>query len=172
MIFLREIEEVNFSQIYKKLENAFPYEERRDFQDYEIYFKNKHFKPFEIVDSTKAVGLVNLWLFESYIYIEHLLIDPELRSGGYGTKAIELVKKLYKKPIILEAEAPETEIQIKRIRFYEKSGFKINPYSYLQPSFHNGEPVPLKLLSYPELLTQDQYDLFIKETRENVYFNC
>ncbi len=170
MIYLREIKECNFPEIYKKLENAFPYEERRDFDDYKIYFQNDKFSPFEIVDEKKEVGFINLWEFENFIYIEHLAIDPEIRGGGYGSKAIECVKEMFKKPIILEAEAPETETQIKRISFYKKLGFKINGYNYFQPSYHNGDPVPLKLLSFPEHLTQNEYSEFLRETKKNVYF--
>ncbi len=171
MIFFKKIKQTDFPNIYKKLESAFPYEERRDFKDYEIYFKSKHFKPFEIIDNETSVGFVNLWEFESYIYIEHLAIDSDIRGGGYGSKAINLVKEKYGKPIILEAEAPETETQIKRIRFYEKLGFIVNMYPYLQPSFHKGEPIPLMILSFPNPLSQNEYDLFIQETRENVYFS-
>ncbi len=171
MIFLQEIKQADFPSIYQKLENAFPYEERRDFDDYKIYFKNPHFAPFEIIDGENAVGFINLWVFEFFIYVEHIAIDPQKRGGGYGSKAINLVKEKYNLPIILEAEAPITEIQIKRIRFYENLGFKLNDYDYFQPSFHKGEPVPLKLLSFPDLLTQLQHDLFIKETRKNVYFD-
>ncbi len=171
MLFLKEIKEINFPEIYKKLEEAFPYEERRDFDDYEIYFKNSHFAPFEIVDGENAVGFVNLWVLSSFIYIEHIAIDPEIRGGGYGTKAINLVKEKFNKPIILEAEAPLSETQIKRIKFYENLGFKLNNYNYFQPSFHKGEPVPLKLLSYPDFLSAQEHELFIKETKENVYFD-
>ncbi len=171
MITLRKISKCNFSEIYKKLENAFPYEERRDFKDYEIYFRNNHFLPFEIIDGEKAVGFINLWAFDSFIYVEHIAIDPEIRGGGYGTKAINLVKEKYNKPIILESEAPKTKTQIKRIRFYENLGFKVNDFDYYQPSYHNADPVPLKILSYPELLTEMEYEKFLSETKTNVYFN-
>ncbi len=171
MITLRKISECNFSEIYKKLENAFPYEERRDFKDYEIYFKNKHFLPFEIIDVEKAVGFINLWVFDNFVYVEHLAIDPEIRGGGYGSKAINLVKEKFGKPVILESEAPETETQIKRIRFYERLGFKVNRFDYYQPSFHKGDPVPLKILSFPQPLTDGEYEEFLRETRSNVYFD-
>ncbi len=171
MIYLREIKECNFPEIYKKLENAFPYEERRDFKDYGNYFKNKCFLPFEIIDDDKAVGLISLWDFRNFIYIEHIAVDPEIRGGGYGTKAINLVKEQFGKTIILEAEAPETETQIKRIRFYEKLGFKVNAYDYCQPSYHNAEPVPLKILSFPRVITEAEYEEFLSETRINVYYN-
>ena len=72
-------------------------------------------------------------------------------------------------PIILEVEFPETEIQMKRIRFYENLGFKVNSYSYSQPSYHNAECVPLQILSFPEVLSKSEFDNFFIKTRKTVY---
>jgi ribosomal protein S18 acetylase RimI-like enzyme len=121
------------------------------------------------MDETESVGIIVFWVFESFLFIEHIAINEECRSKGYGTKAIELIKKEYNLPIILEAEFPETEIQKKRIRFYENSGFKINSYSYIQPSYHEDEGVPLQILSFPEALNKEAFDLLLKETRAVVY---
>lgn len=151
------------------MESAFPYEERRDFSDQKECLEKPHFNFFEIVDGEAPVGFVSPWDFDDFIYIEHLAIDEDKRSGGYGTKTIEAIKELYKKPIILEAEAPETEQQIKRIRFYERLGFKVNSFYYEQPSYHGGEGVPLMILSFPALLTEKEFDVFLRTTREYVY---
>ena len=163
------IEEERFDLVFSKMTAAFPYEERRDISDQKECLNNKYFKFSEIFDNELDVGFIALWDFPEFVFIEHIAIDEEKRAGGYGSKTIELVKETYKKPIILEAEAPETEQQIKRIRFYDRAGFKMNSYDYEQPSYHAGESVPLKILSYPELLNQKEFDLFISMTRENPY---
>lgn len=163
------ITEERFNLVYEKMTTAFPYEERRDLSDQKECLNNKFFNFFEIFDNETAVGFIAFWAFPEFIFIEHIAIDEEKRAGGYGSKTIELVKETYKKPIILEAEAPETEQQIKRIRFYDRLGFKVNSYDYEQPSYHGGEGVPLKILSFPELISQEEFDLFMKRTRENGY---
>lgn len=163
------ITEERFDLVFSKMVAAFPYEERRDILDQKECLKNGYFKFFEIFDGETDVGFITLWVFEEFVFIEHIAIDEEKRAGGYGSKAIEFVKETYKKPVILEAEAPETEQQIKRIRFYNRLGFKMNDYDYEQPSYHGGEGVPLKILSYPKLINQAEFDLFIKITRENPY---
>ena len=165
------IEEERFDLVFSKMNAAFPYEERRDISDQKECLNNKFFNFLEIFDNEIDVGFIALWDFPEFVFIEHIAIDEEKRAGGYGSKTIELVKETYKKPIILEAEAPETEQQIKRIRFYDRLGFKINSYDYEQPSYHGGEGVPLKILSYPDILNQEEFDLFIKRTRENGYKN-
>ena len=163
------ITEERFDLVFSKMTAAFPYEERRDISDQKECLNNKFFKFLEIFDDETAMGFITIWDFPEFIFIEHLAIDEEVRAGGYGSKTIKLVKETYKKPIILEAEAPETEQQIKRIRFYDRAGFKMNSYDYEQPSYHGSEGVPLKILSYPEFISQEEFDLFLKLTRENPY---
>ena len=104
-----------------------------------------------------------------FLFVEHIAINKEIRSKGYGSKTFELLKTQYNLPIILEAESPETEKQKKRIRFYENLGFKVNSYSYTQPSYHNGDGVPLLVLSFPEVLSQTEFDEFFETTRRVVY---
>lgn len=169
MISFVPITEERFDLVYEKMTAAFPYEERRDISDQKECLNNKYFKFSEIFDNEAVVGFIALWDFPEFIFIEHIAIDEDKRAGGYGSKTIELLKETYKKPVILEAEAPETEQQIKRIRFYDRLGFKINSYDYEQPSYHGGEGVPLKILSFPELISQEDFDLFLKRTRENGY---
>ncbi len=169
MIRFENVNEKTFSAVYEKMCAAFPFEERRDFTDQEECLNDKRFCFFEIYDNDAAVGFISLWNLNGFVFIEHLAIDADKRSGGYGSKAVELVKETYKKPVILEAEAPETEQQIKRIRFYDRLGFKVNDYPYEQPSYHGGEGVPLLILSYPELITDAEFRNFITETKNSAY---
>ena len=169
MIDLRPVTKENFSLVYKRLIDAFPYEERRDEADEQKCFLKSQFNFCEITDDGESVGLIVFWVFESFLFIEHIAINKEIRSKGYGSKTIDLIKSKFNLPIILEAEAPETEMQQKRIKFYKNLGFKVNSYDYTQPSYHNGESVPLLVLSFPEKLNQTEYDEFFKETRIVVY---
>ncbi len=93
-----------------------------------------------------------------------------MRNGAYGSRTVELIKSTYNKPVILESEHGVTDIQKRRLGFYERLGFKINDYDYIQPSYHGGEGVPLKILSYPALLSKTEFEEFVKITKENVYF--
>lgn len=169
MIDLIPVNEECFSLVYKRLIDAFPYEERRDEAHEKACFLKKEFNFSEIIDAGESVGLVVFWLFDEFLFIEHIAINKEIRSKGYGSKTIEYLKAKYKLPIILEVEFPETEIQMKRIRFYENLGFKVNSYSYSQPSYHNAEGVPLQILSFPEVLSKSEFDNFFIKTRKTVY---
>ena len=169
MIKLINITENNFSDLYKRLVEAFPYEERRDEPDEAKCFLKKEFNFCEIIDGAESVGLIVFWAFSKFLFVEHIAINKEIRGKGYGSKVFDLLKKQYNLPIILEAEAPETEVQKKRIGFYEKLGFRVNSYDYTQPSYHEAEAVPLLVLSYTEFLSQGMFEEFFKETRKLVY---
>ncbi len=169
MINLKPVTDENFSVVYKRLVDAFPYEERRDESDEQKCFLKKQFNFCEITDDGESVGLIVFWVFERFLFIEHIAINEEIRSKGYGSGTIELIKTKYNLPIVLEAEFPETEMQKKRIKFYENLGFKVNSYSYTQPSYHNAESVPLQILSFPKLLNEKEFDVFFVETRRVVY---
>ena len=169
MISFIDVNEKTFNTVFDKMKTAFPYEERRDYSDQKECLENKYFKFFEIYDCDLAVGFTALWVFENFVFIEHIAIDEDKRGGGYGSKAIELIKEKYNKPLILEAEAPVTEQQIKRIKFYNRLGFNVNSFNYTQPSYHGGEGVPLLILSYPNKLTDEEFDEYLRETRREVY---
>ena len=169
MIRFENVTEKTFSAVYEKMCAAFPFEERRDYTDQQECMNDERFKFLEIFDGEEAVGFTALWDLDGFLFIEHIAIDPDKRSGGYGSKAIELIKTTFNKPVILEAEAPVTEQQIKRIRFYDRLGFKVNDFYYEQPSYHGGEGVPLKILSYPALITDTEFQNFISETRKSAY---
>ena len=169
MINLKPVTEENFSEVYKRLIDAFPYEERRDERDEKKCFLKSQFNFCAITDDGESVGLVVFWVFNKLLFVEHIAINKEIRSKGYGSKTLDLIKRKYNLPIVLEAEAPETETQQKRIKFYEKLGFKVNSYDYTQPSYHNTESVPLLVLSFPKLLSENEFDVFFRETRRVVY---
>lgn len=166
---LKKITKDKLNDVYEKMKIAFPYEEMRDFEDEENCFLKNEFSIFDICENGESSGFVSVWVFCKFVFIEHLAVDGEKRSKGLGSKCVEEIKEMFSLPIILEAEAPETEQQIKRIKFYERLGFKVNDFMYEQPSYHGGEGVPLKILSFPDLLTQKEFDLFFKETRKTVY---
>ncbi len=169
MIILKPVTKENFSSVYKRLIDAFPYEERRDECDEEKCFLKEEFNFCEIIDNGESVGLIVFWIFKEFLFVEHIAINKEKRSKGYGSKTFDLLKSQYNLPIILEAEAPETEIQKKRIKFYENLGFKVNSYSYTQPSYHGAKSVPLLVLSFPKTLNENEFQEFFKTTRSVVY---
>ena len=80
MINLRPVAEENFSSVYKRLIDAFPYEERRDEADEKACFLKKEFNFSEIIDAGESVGLVVFWLFDEFLFIEHIDVAASIIS--------------------------------------------------------------------------------------------
>ena len=65
-------------------------------------------------------------------------------------------------------EPPEGELTRRRIAFYERNGFCLNPYPYAQPSIAEGRaPVPLMIMTYGHQISEEEFiktrDLLYKE---------
>ena len=172
MLNFLKVSEETFEKVFNKMTDAFPYEERRSPNAQKSCMSDNRFNFLRILHGNEDVVFIALWEFSDYIYIEHLAIDSDKRSGGYGSKTLEKVKDTFGKKIILEAEAPETEQQKKRISFYDRAGFKVNEYEYEQPSYHGGEGVPLMILSYPDFINKEEFEKFVTETKNSVYTYC
>lgn len=69
-------------------------------------------------------------------------------------------------PILLEVELSITELAQRRVSFYERLGFHINHFEHVQ----NGQPgLPLKMMSYPQSLTEAEFILFTEILYTKVY---
>lgn len=150
-----------FSEMFRILEYSFPKTERRDMNAHFSEFERPAFRSMIVEDGT-VIGFMNYWELTGFVYLEHFAVAKEFRGHGLGAELMsELRARTSNRPIILEAEPPEQgDIALRRVCFYERIGFSLNPYSYLQPPYHDGEaPLPLVLMSAPHPL---EYEEFIK----------
>jgi len=130
---------------------SFPPEERRIWED--IVRPVSEFGPclhiISLADG-RAVGLVTVWVFDGFIYVEHLAVDPSVRGGGIGAATLAELKKIYGLPIALEVEPPtdDNPMAVRRIGFYKRCGFDILDFVYIQPPYAENLPsVPLLLMA-------------------------
>ena len=94
-----------------------------------------------------------------------------MRGKGLGSKMLkEFIGSKKSDTIILEVELPEDEISTRRIKFYERNGFKLNTYEYFQmPLRKHSAPIPLYLMSYPKNLSSDEFRNYKSLIYKNVY---
>ncbi|MDE6109861.1 MAG: GNAT family N-acetyltransferase [Muribaculaceae bacterium] len=127
---------------------SFPPEERRPWQD----IASGTGPALLCIDTPEQVGagLVTLWRFPQFTYIEHLCIRPAMRGRGTGAAVMAALKAGSDAPLLLEAEPPRDAggIEERRIAFYRRCGLEVLPGSYVQPPYGPGLPaVPLVLMS-------------------------
>lgn len=163
-----------YAYVEQLLHSAFPPEERRDDDRQRINTdKESRFYTLYIYrdgDKPLPVGVLTYWDFDSFLYIEHLAIDPSLRGQGYGQTVLASFGQSRPHPIVLEVEHPTDEQSRRRIRFYQQCGFTLWPCDYLQPPYRKGDsPLPLYLMASGGLDFHHHYDTVRKTLHREVY---
>ncbi|MGL4411123.1 MAG: GNAT family N-acetyltransferase [Bacteroidales bacterium] len=161
-------------QIKEIYEEAFPIEERRDFKNIcSLIERNPNFNCLGIFHEERLVGLLTYWVLPGstpFAYGEHLAISSSMRGLSIGSIVLEKFAEMAQLPIILEVEHPTSEQAVKRIRFYERNGYKLWELDYIQPPYgENLPPVPLYLMTIGEIALDDNYEEVKKTLYREVY---
>jgi len=116
---------------------SFPKSERKPFNVILNICKKGYGELFSIENEGEFVGLASMIIYNDIVLLDYFAISPQKQNCGFGSAALELLKKHYcNKCFILEIESTlsygidkaELEKRVKRKRFYEKSGFSSMNY--------------------------------------------
>ena len=89
--------------------------------------------------------------FDAFLFVEHFAVRKSCRNGGLGAVLLTQLTAQSRKPVILEVELPTGELEARRIAFYERNGFVMNPFEYMQPAMgEDRHAIPLRIMSYPK----------------------
>lgn len=143
---------------------SFPLHEQRSARSQAAILATEEYRFNLLYDGEKFVGILLCWETEAFFYVEHFCIFPALRNQNYGRKALDLLAG-QGKPVILEIDPPEDEVSERRKGFYERCGYRVNPYPHIHPPYRGAwQGHPLVVLSRPAPLTPEQYrgfDLYL-----------
>lgn len=161
----------DFEDAFKIMEEAFPPHEMRTYEGQKILLSEKEYRL--LVKRNKddeMVAFITAWEFDDFTFVEHLAIDHKFRGLGIGTKFLKDFIKNHNKPVILEVEPGITETAIRRINFYKSLGFYLNDYYHVQPALRDDTgPCELKIMSYPKLLTKEEFSFIRKTMFDRIY---
>jgi ribosomal protein S18 acetylase RimI-like enzyme len=161
----------SLNRIKNIYESSFPENERRDFEDVIKLLTNQQFTLFSIKFEIETVGMLSVWEFSEFSYIEHFAIDEDFRSEGIGTYILKQFISKQEKQIILEVDLPNDNLSLKRIRFYESFGFNICREEYIQPPYSKfKEAVPMLIMSKPEIISFEEFES-IKAALYHIVYN-
>ena len=150
---------------------SFPPHEQRQARSQAAILRDNAYHFDLLYDGDTFVGLMLYWETETFLYVEHFCVLPELRNRHYGQKALMLLAQKGK-TIILEIDPPRDEIARRRKGFYERCGFVENPYPHVHPPYrredHGHE---LVIMSRPHGISQEMYDAFYRYLRHRVMHN-
>ena len=166
----------DYPSFLKLYNESFPPDERRELKDEEhlanfIKMKGGKFNAFAAKDGDLFLAFLSYWRFEGYTYIEHFAVVPEHRGKRIGALMLNHLFKEVSPNVLIEVEKPEGEEQKRRIKFYERNGFRVREeFDYTQPAY-SSDKSPVEML----LMTHGDVDLHnrdsIREMLREVY-NC
>ncbi|MGI9530545.1 GNAT family N-acetyltransferase [Lutimonas sp.] len=161
---IHDISNNYFAEAWTLYENAFPEEERRSIDSQVKLFTNTNFHVDVIVEKDLFIGLFFWWEFDDVRFVEHFAIAEGARNKGFGKLILEQFIDKSQKPIILEVELPNSDLEQRRIRFYQKTGFHLNSHEYkIPPMEEGGESLQLLIMSYPDPISKSDVDDFTKQ---------
>ncbi|MEG0234142.1 MAG: GNAT family N-acetyltransferase [Hafnia sp.] len=165
---IEKMDDPHYQTVDRLYETAFPYHEKRDERAKQTALDNESYHLNAWYFNDVFVGFIGCWQFKDYAYIEHLAIDPSLRSQGFGKKVLE--RFMAQHPLtILEIDPLTTEIANRRLRFYQGLGFVENSYSHTHPSYHSEiNDHELVVLSSKKVISNDQYVTFLNDLQNVV----
>lgn len=95
------------------------------------------------------------WSFP--IYEQRL---PEMRGRGYGAQALSLLGER-KKTVILEIDPPNDDVSVRRKAFYERAGYRANPFEHIHPPYHSEyKGHRLVVMTCPTAISENEYKNF------------
>lgn len=156
---LELLNESDFKQLYDLLDQSFPPAEIRSFENQEKLLKRDDYNVYVLKENDEILAFFAEWQNEHYRFIEHLAVNEKYRSLGLGSKTLQAYTDLSSKPVVLEVEPPNDDIQQRRVKFYEKNGFSLTSFGYLQPVINEGhEGVPLVMMTYPKRMNDGELE--------------
>lgn len=161
-----------FDQIYTLMEQSFPQEEYRPYPEQKALLSRPAYGLYAARDDREGnlLGFAAVWEWEDFAFIEHIAVSPDYRNGGLGGKLLDQVVALLEKPVCLEVEPPDGGMASRRIGFYQRHGFFLNPYPYTQPAISEGRsPIPLLIMTYGREISEAAFATIRNRLYRQVY---
>ncbi len=168
---LTTLQEEQFEKLYQLIEESFPRDEYRPYETQRALLSHPHYQIYVYEKDHELAALFATWEGPQFVFLEHFAVKESFRNGGLGSKLLQVFLKQQEKPVVIEIEPPDGEIEKRRARFYERNGFILSQWDdYVQPALAKGQsPVPLVLMSYPKPLQEQEYQSFKNWVFKHVY---
>lgn len=160
-----------FDSFWEIMTESFPENERKTSEEYIKQLRNEHFAiKLQTDTSANIQGFIGYWQLDGRLFVEHFAVSSKYRNQGLGGTIFSRFLESTTLPVVLEVEPPQDELARRRIKFYERFGFVLNSFPYLQPSYHpGGNAVELRLMTNDNKLTEVQFRSLRDEIYQTVY---
>ncbi len=148
---------------------AFTSDERRDVNDLIALLETQDFSLQMIQMYDKPAGLINLWKFPHFLFIEHIAITEQFRNRKIGETAITLIAESQDLPIVLETQYAAEDASESRVAFYQRLGFDIIDDNYEQPAYSSEKNSAKMLLLSNRAIMPDPIEEIVQQIHKTVY---
>lgn len=161
----------DFDDVFHLMQLSFPEDEFRTREGQRALFDDPAYRLYGMrTDAGNLAAIAAVWALDSVLFIEHLAVDPNLRSGGLGGRLLDEVLASTDKTVFLEVEPPSDMWSRRRIGFYERHGLCLNDYPYVQlPLREDQSPKPLLVMSSGAPLDSEAFERMRTEIYARVY---
>lgn len=169
---LERMQLANFAQVFSIMEESFPLDEYRPYEEQKSLLKESKYGIYILPDSKSGhiKAFISVWQFTDFAYIEHFAVTQKYRSQGLGSLILDEIRQILACQICLEVELPENDLAKRRIEFYKRNGFFLNEYPYLQPPISKGRnPLPLMIMTSQSPLLEHRFEIIKTVLYQNVY---
>lgn len=175
MVNLRRItsaEDKDFMKLAELYIEAFPPEERREISQLEKLLNSRPEMFCNAVECDgKLAGLFVYWNFGDFWYLEHLAVYADMRNHKIGQQVLDFAKDHLIGTRLLEVEPDDEDMAVRRIKYYQRNGYKILAKDYVQPSYDGVRPaLPLWIMGNEEYTDAALLRKHIETIKERVYF--
>ncbi len=161
-----------WNSVWALYEESFPEAERRKRADHLRACTDVRFFPSSAWEGRELIGLLFFWEWDSYRYLEHLAVNPSLRGKGHGSRMLRHLRDS-EHTVILEVDPLVNELSVRRLQFYERAGYTLTPYRFVHLPYRvEAEEQELLILSYPNMITKEQHNDFLRFVNEEVIRYC
>lgn len=173
--FLEIKDNLQYKDFAKKLyDEAFPIEERWDFDAILENKENKKYNFYSLLDGDVPIGIIIIWDLEYFNFIEYLAIDKKFRGKNYGSQIlIQILDSLKDKLMVIEVEPYDlNEIAKKRIDWYLRHGFILAEYDYDMPFIDKDKKASkmrMKIMTTKKIKDKEEHDKITNHLYENIY---
>lgn len=173
--FLEIKDNLQYKDFAKKLyEEAFPINERWDFEAILENKENKNYNFYSLLDGYVPIGIIIIWNLEYFNFIEYFAIDKKFRGKNYGSQILtQILDSLKDKLMVIEVEPYDlNEIAKKRIDWYLKHNFILAEYDYGMPFIDENkkaDKMKMKIMTTKKIKDKEEHDEITNHLYENIY---
>lgn len=149
-----------FDEAWRIYQQSFPDSERRTLCEHLRALADEAFYACAAVEQGRLCAIVYYWQQESFVFLEHLAVDPALRGTSCGTRALQLLLAQSELPLILEIEQPVDEVKRRRRHFYERLGLTVQPYAHRAVAYQKNTVCDALCLMAKPAISQQQHAAF------------